>query len=38
MGVSKMGLAQTGNVSYETNQDRQNQALEQTRDSLLRCG
>ena len=38
MAVSKMWPAQAGNVSFETNQDRQNQALEQTRDSVLRYG
>ena len=38
MGVSKMWAAQTGNVNSETNSGRQNQALEQTRDSVLRYG
>ena len=31
-------VARTGNVSSETNQGRQNQALEQTRDNVLRYG
>ena len=38
MGVSKMWAAQTGNVNSETNSGRQNQALEQTRDNVLRYG
>jgi hypothetical protein len=38
MGLSQMWPAQTGNVSSETNSGRQNQALEQTRDSVLRYG
>jgi hypothetical protein len=38
MGVSKAWPARTGNVFSETNSGRQNQALEQTRDSVLRYG
>ena len=33
-----MWAAQTGNVNSETNSGRQNQALEQTRDNVLRYG
>ena len=38
MCLSKMWPARTGNALSKTNQDRQNQALEQTRDSVLRYG
>jgi hypothetical protein len=37
MSLWMIYVARTGNVSSEANQDRQNQALEQTRDSVKRC-